>query len=240
MKKWITGGWTADFFTVAVKTTNKDNKDEMTLLLIERTCPGIHIRKMETQFDTCHSTTFIEFDDVKVPVENRIGEEGQGFKLLMLNFNHERLVIAIGACRHARLCYEHGIQYALERKTFGKMLIDHQIIRFKLAEMARQIETLFDHIERIVYQFSQGIPNARLGPQCALLKVNASKVFEYCAREASQILGGNSLVKEGKGKPVERLYREVRMSAIPGGSEEVLLDFAIRDIVKTSLEYRKR
>ena len=75
------------------------------------------------------------------------------------------------------------------------------------------------------------MPDHKLGGECALAKVQSSKTFEYCAREASQILGGSSIVKEGKGKVIERLYRDVRASAIPGGSEEILLDFAIRQAV---------
>ena len=136
----------------------------------------------------------------------------------------------------------------------------------------RQVEALQDFVERVAHQFSCGVPDSALGGMCALLKVHASKTFEYCAREASQIFGGASIVKvgagfsranlfleyaycvgfgrrivveralprclcarqcvrraqEGKGKLVERLYREVRAQAIPGGSEEILLDFAIR------------
>lgn len=105
------------------------------------------------------------------------------------------------------------------------------MIRAKLAEMARLVESLHDYVERVAYSFSQGIPDARLGGQCALLKVHASRTFEFCAREASQIFGGASIVREGRGKLVERLYREVRASAIPGGSEEILLDFTIRQAV---------
>jgi len=209
------------------------------LLLIEKNTPGISIRKMETQFDSSSNTTFITFEDVKVPIKNLIGEEGTGFMLILLNFNHERFVIAASSCRRARICYEEAIKYALVRETFGKKLIQHQLIRYKLAEMARQIESLHDNIERIAYQFSHGVPDTRLGAQAALLKVQASKTFEFCAREASQIFGGNSIVKEGKGKIVERLYRDVRAQAIPGGSEEILLDFAIRQAVSKSLKEAK-
>jgi alkylation response protein AidB-like acyl-CoA dehydrogenase len=84
-----------------------------------------------------------------------------------------------------------------------------------------------------------GNHNAFAG-QCALLKVQASKTFEYCAREASQILGGNSIVKEGRGKLVERLYREVRASAIPGGSEEILLDFAMRQAISKARKVQSK
>jgi len=227
MKQWITGGLMADYFTLAVRTGGEGFAG-ISLLFVDRNIPGISIRKMETQFDNAHSTTFIEFADVKVPTTALIGEENAGFMMILTNFNHERFVISAGASRAARLCYSEAFTYAMERQTFGKKLISHQIIRFKLAEMARQIETLHDNLERVAYSFSNGISDFKMGGACALLKVQASKTFEYCAREASQILGGNSIVKEGRGKLVERLYRDVRATAIPGGSEEILLDFAMR------------
>jgi alkylation response protein AidB-like acyl-CoA dehydrogenase len=228
-KKWITGGAIADFFTVAVRTGEPGSgMAGISLLLLDKNMPGIKIRKMPTQFDTAHNTTFITFTDVKVPVKNMIGEENTGFMLIMLNFNHERFIISAGAARAARLCYELSFKFAMTRRTFGKKLIQHQLIRYKLAEMARQIEALQDNLERIAYCFSTGVPDMKMGGQCALLKVNASKAFEFCAREASQIFGGSSVVREGRGKLIERMYREVRAAAIPGGSEEILLDFTIR------------
>jgi alkylation response protein AidB-like acyl-CoA dehydrogenase len=227
VKKWITGGLMADFFTCAVRTGGPGMAG-VSLLLLEKDMPGLKVRKMETQFDNAHNTTMVTLDDVKVPVSNLIGDENQGFMLMMLNFNHERFVIAAGTCRESRICYQEAFRYALQRKTFGKRLIDHQIIRWKLAEMARMIEALYDNLERVTYQFKCGVPDLKMGGQCALLKVNASKCFEFCAREASQIFGGASVVKEGQGKIVERLYRNVRASAIPGGSEEILLDFTMR------------
>jgi len=186
---------------------------------------------METQFDTCHGTTFITFDNAMVPVSNLIGQEGAGFRYLLLNFNHERLVISVGTCRFARLCYSEALKYSMRRKTFGKALCEHQMIRWKLGEMLRQIEALHDCNERVAFQYKSGVPDSRLGTQAALLKVMASKTFEYCAREASQVFGGASIVREGPGRVVERLYREVRASAIPGGSEEVLLDLAARQAI---------
>ena len=80
-----------------------------------------------------------------------------------------------------------------------------------------------------------GVPDSQLGGMCALLKVNASKTFEFCAREAAQIFGGSSVVREGRGALIERLYREVRATAIPGGSEEILLDLAIKQAVRFGL-----
>lgn len=230
LKKWITGGHMADFFTTAVRT-GADGAGGLSLLLIPRELPGIKVRKMETMFDTTHGTTFVELVDVMVPVQNLIGKEGEGMKMIMTNFNHERFVIAIQAVRACRLCYQESLHESMSRRTFGKRLIEHQIIRFKLAEMARQLEALQALVDSVAFQFSKGVPDHALGPQCALLKVQGSKTFEYCAREAVQIFGGSGLVKEGRGMFVERLYREVRGLAIPGGSEEILSDFAIRNIM---------
>ncbi|CAJ1399814.1 unnamed protein product [Effrenium voratum] len=233
-KKWITGGHMADFFTLAVRTGAR-GASGVSLLLVDAKLPGVHVRKMPMQFDTCHGTTFLTLDDVKVPAQNLIGQEGQGFMYLLHNFNHERFVISASTCRFARLCYSESLKYSLRRKTFGKALHEHQMIRWKLSEMLRQVEALHDFNERVAYQYKCGVPDAKLGAQCGLLKVMASKTFEFCAREAAQVFGGSALVREGPGKMVERLYREVRASAIPGGSEEVLLDLAARQAVGGAL-----
>jgi len=234
-KKWITGSLMADFWTCLVRTGGP-GAGGLSVLLLEKDMHGIKLRKMETQFDNTHNTCAVDLDDVKVPIENLIGEEGKGFNYICVNFNHERFCISVGAARNARLCYQESLHESLSRRTFGKPLIEHQIIRYKLAEMARQIEALQDMLERVAYQFSNGVPDSALGAQCALLKVQASKTFEYCAREAVQIFGGSGIVREGRGKMVERLYREVRGLAIPGGSEEILEDFAIRSVVKEGLK----
>merc|ERR1712070_92451 len=181
-------------------------------------------------FDNAHNTAFVIFEDVRVPFKHLIGEEGKAFRYVLENFNHERFAIAADVSRQSRLCYEESLKYSLTRTTFGKKLCEHQVIRAKLAEMARMVESLHDTLERTAYQFSCGVEDKKMGGQCALLKVQCSKTFEFCAREASQIFGGSSIVKEGRGKIVERMYRNVRASAIPGGSEEILLDFVIRNV----------
>jgi len=177
------------------------------------------------------ATTYVTFEDVKVPVQNLIGKENDGFKYIMHNFNHERWSIVVEASRLARVCFEEAFKYAMERKTFGKRLIDHQMIRWKLGEMARQIESTHAWLEHVTYQLttmSHAESNALLGGPIALLKVQSTKTFEFCAREAAQIFGGASYVRGGVGEKIERLYREVRAFAIPGGSEEIMLDFAVR------------
>jgi len=227
-KKWITGGLWGDYFTMACRTGGPGMLG-ISFLLVDRDTPGINIRQMKTQAGGVHNTSFITLEDARVPVDHLIGEENKGFMVLVQNFNHERFVIAAGTNRSARKCYEEAVKWAQKRKTFGKRLIDHQVIRAKLAEMVRLIEATHDNMERVAHQYACGVPDAKMGGACALLKVMASRTFEFCAREASQIFGGSSIVQEGPGMVVERLYRGVRASAIPGGSEEILLDFAMRN-----------
>jgi alkylation response protein AidB-like acyl-CoA dehydrogenase len=231
-KKWITNGIFADYFTVAVRTgTAKDGMKGLSLLLVEKEMPGVNTRKMKCSGVWSSGTTYITFDDVKVPASNLIGKEGEGFKMIMNNFNHERFAICAMTNRFSRVCMEEALKFASKRKTFGKQLIQHDVIRWKLAEMARQIESTHCWIENLAYQMQtmHHMEGAmKLGGATALLKVQCTKVMEYCAREAAQIFGGLSYTRGGQGEKVERLSREVRAMAVPGGSEEVMLDLGIR------------
>jgi alkylation response protein AidB-like acyl-CoA dehydrogenase len=222
-KKWITMGCLSHYFTTAVQT-----EKGFSILLLTRDMPGISVRKMNLQGNYLANTAQLIFEDVKVPIRNLIGVEGQGFKAIMTNFNHERFVLSVCANRNSRVCLEESIKYARVRKTFKKRLVDHQVIRHKIAEMTRAVETTHALLEQTCFLMDQKIPAKQLGGICALAKVQCSRTFELCAREASQIFGGNGYLREGKGKRVERLYREVRAAAIPGGSEEILLDLAMK------------
>merc|ERR550514_2731606 len=123
----------------------------------------------------------------------------------------------------------------MKRKTFGKTLMEHPVIRWKLAEMARMVEATHAWLEQVTYQMNTMQPleaTFKLGGPTALLKVQCTKVFEYCAREAAQIFGGLGYTRGGQGEKVERLSREVRAMAVPGGSEEVMLDLGVRQSQK--------
>merc|ERR1711957_159451 len=175
--------------------------------------------------------------DVNVPFGNLIGKENKGFQLIMSNFNHERFGICAMTNRFSRVCMEEALKFACKRKTFGKLLIQHDVIRWKLAEMARLIESTQCWIENVTYQLQtmhKQEATLKMGGTTALLKVQCTKVFEYCAREAAQIFGGLSYTRGGQAEKVERLNREVRAMAVPGGSEEVMLDLGIRQSRKIS------
>lgn len=241
-KKWITNGMFSDFFTVAVRTGGPGMKG-LSLLLLEKGMPGLNCRHMKCSGVWPSGTTYITLDDVKVPAANLIGREGNGFKMIMSNFNHERWGFVVQANRLARVCLEDAFKYAMKRKTFDKKLVDHQVIRFKLAEMARQIDATHAWLEQVTYQVSTIKDKAQrdkmLAGPIALLKAHSTKTMEYCAREAAQIFGGASYVRSGVGERVERIYREVRAYAIPGGSEEIMLDFAARQAIKSAAKALK-
>jgi alkylation response protein AidB-like acyl-CoA dehydrogenase len=220
-KKWITNGTFADYFTVACRT-GEPGFNGLSFLLIERGMPGVTTRQMKCSGVWPSGTAYITFEDVKVPKENLIGKENKGFKYIMQNFNSERIGIVIQANRFARCCVEEALKYAHKRKTFGKRLVDHPVIRNKFANMIRKVEATHAWLEILVYQ-AKNMPTElqpiRLGGPIALCKAQSTRTFEFCAREAAQIFGGLAYTRGGQGEKVERLYREVRAFAIPGGSE---------------------
>jgi len=233
-KKWITNGIWCDYFTTAVRTGG-EGMNGISVLLIERSLGGVSTRRMDCQGVWSSGTTYVTFEDVKVPVGNLIGKENQGFKVIMTNFNHERIGIIIQSLRFARVCYEESVKYASKRKTFGVKLINHPVLRQKLAHMAGRIEACWAWLENMVFQAERmGDTEAmlKLGGAIAGLKAQSTLTFEFCAREASQIFGGLSYSRGGQGAKVERLYRDVRAYAIPGGSEEIMLDLSMRQSMK--------
>ncbi|KAI9259106.1 acyl-CoA dehydrogenase/oxidase [Helicostylum pulchrum] len=240
-KKWITQGAYADFYTVACRTGGT-GMGGVSLLLVERTMPGVTARYMDVQGMWGSGTSYITFEDVKVPKTHIIGKVNQGFKYIMHNFNHERIGIIMQANRLARVCIEEALKYSFKRKTFGQRLIQHAVIRNKFGHMIRQCEATHAWLESVLYQLhtlpEEATPTLLAGP-VALLKAQATVTFEFCAREASQIFGGLAYTRGGQGEKVERLYREVRAYAIPGGSEEIMLDLGVRQALKQVMDANK-
>ncbi len=222
-KMYITGAMRADYMTTAVRTGD-DGSSGISLLLIDMDSPGITRTRLKKQGWWASDTAQIFLDDVRVPVENLLGAEHHGFGGIMMNFNGERLGMASGCTAMARVCLEDAAAYAQERKTFGKRLADHQVIRHKIAEMYRHVNATQAYLEHCAWRVQNGeTPVADL----ALLKVQATTTMEFCAREAMQIMGGAGYMR---GCRVERIYREVRPNAIGGGSEEIMRDLAARQL----------
>ena len=221
-KTYITGGMRADWVSTAVRTGG-DGAGGVSMLLIPTDAEGFSRTALDRKQGWWASdTATLYFDNVRVPVANLIGEENRGFLVIMTNFNAERMAMASGMEALGRVCLEEAVAWARERKTFGKRLADHQVIRHKIAQMKQKLNATQAYIRICFEAIEAGRPNPG---DIALLKVQASETMEFCAREAMQILGGIGYMR---GNRVERIYREVRVNAIGGGSEEIMRDLAAR------------
>ncbi|KAF4620211.1 hypothetical protein G7Y89_g14610 [Cudoniella acicularis] len=234
-KKWITNGLWSDYASMAVRTGGPGPSGLSMLVVPLLNTPGVNMRRIRVGGQTSAGTTFIELDDVKVPVENLIGKEGKGMIYVMQNFNHERLTIAIGVNRLARVALSSAFEYCMKREAFGKTLMEQPVVRHRLAKCGADLEAHWAWIEQFVYsmtKLSEEEGNRELGGLTALAKAQAGRVIESCASTAVLLFGGNGYTKTGQGEIAERIYREVPGARIPGGSEDVMLDLAIRQLVK--------
>ena len=222
-KMFITSGMRADFYSVAVRTGGPGAAG-VSLLLIERDRAGFTRTPLKKMGWWCSDTAALYFEDVRVPAANLIGEEGRGFKAIMANFNMERLGMAAQAVGYAQAAQDDAVAWARERHTFGKPLIESQVIRHKLVDMQMKIEAARAYLYDCAWAVQQGEhPAARL----AMLKNCATQAMQFCADQAVQILGGAGFMR---GSRAERIYREVKVMMIGGGSEEIMKDLAARQM----------
>ncbi|WP_315812003.1 acyl-CoA dehydrogenase family protein [Bradyrhizobium sp. SZCCHNR2028] len=222
-KTFITSGMRADYITVAVRTGGPGPAG-VSLLLVPGDTPGLTRTKLDKMGWWASDTATLHFGGCRVPVENLIGEEGQGFKLIMHNFNSERMGMAASCTAFARVCLDDAIAYARERQTFGKPLAQHQVIRHKLVDMAQRVAASQAMLEMLAWRLEQGDnPVAEI----CMMKNQATQTMAYCASEAVQIFGGAGFMR---GIRVERIYREVKVNAIGGGTEEIMKDLASRQM----------
>jgi acyl-CoA dehydrogenase len=223
-KTFISGGTRANWLTTAVRTGG-EGISGISLLLIPMDAAGVSWTKLDRkQGWWCSDTATIYFDNVKIPAENIIGEENQGFLPIVHNFNKERLGIISLSLGAAKACMEEAAEWAMERKTFGKPLSKHQVIRHKFAEMLKRINATQAYMDMCAWQMQN---NTIKIEDISMCKVQATETMEFCAREAMQIMGGISYIR---GCKTERIYREVRVMAIGGGSEEIMRDLTSRQL----------
>lgn len=222
-KAFITSGMRADYITTAVRTGGT-GAGGISLILVEGDRPGLSRSRMDKMGWWASDTAMLYFEDCRVPVENLIGPEGGAFKIIMRNFNDERLTMAAGATSFARVCLEDSIAYARERQTFGRPLSQHQVIRHKLVDMAQRIAASQAMLELLAWRLEQ---NEDPVAEICMLKNQATQTMAFCANEAVQIFGGAGYIRGAK---VERIYREVKVNAIGGGTEEIMKDLASRQM----------
>ncbi|EPQ54019.1 acyl-CoA dehydrogenase NM domain-like protein [Gloeophyllum trabeum ATCC 11539] len=224
-KKWITNGT----FTTGCKT-----EDGFTVILIERG-EGVETKHVKTSYSPTAGTAYVTFDNVKVPVENTLGEEGMGIFVMLSNFNHERWVMCCSSARSQRLIVEECLKWTQQRKAFGKPLNSQAVIRSKLAAMIARAESVQNWLENITYQMcnmSYKQQASKLAGQIAFLKTYSTRCAQETARDAVQIFGGRGITQSGMGQFIEHYHRTAPFDALLGGAEDVLADLGVRQATR--------
>ncbi|MGA0075040.1 MAG: acyl-CoA dehydrogenase [Flavobacteriaceae bacterium] len=215
-KNWITNGGHADVYLVMAQTDASLKSKGINALIIEKGAPGFNLGPKEQKMGIRSSDTHtLQFSDVRVPKENRIGDEGFGFAFAMKTLAGGRLGIAAQALGLAQGAYERSVDYAKQRKTFGQLIGSHQAIAFKLAKMATDIEAA----RLLVYKAAQlKDRGASIDRASAMAKYWASKAAMEVTTEAVQLHGGNGYVVEYH---VERMMRDAKITQIYEGTTEI-------------------
>lgn len=226
-KNWITNGNTADVYLVIAQTDREKGHRGINALIVEKKTDGVTVGKKEDKLGIRGSDTHsIMFQDVKVPKENRIGEDGFGFKFAMKTLDGGRIGIASQALGIASGAFELATKYSKERKAFGKAIMHHQAIAFKLADMATEIEASRLLCLQAAYLKDQHKP---YGQASAMAKLYASKTAMAVTVEAVQVHGGYGFVKEYH---VERLMRDAKITQIYEGTSEIQKMVIARGVLK--------
>ncbi len=229
-KNWITNGGTSQVHLVMAQTDPEKKHRGINALIVETSWPGVVVGAKEDKLGIRASDTHtIMYNDVKVPKENRIGEDGFGFKFAMNTLNGGRIGIAAQALGIAAGAYELAVEYAKQRQAFGKPIAQHQAIAFKLADMATEIEAARLMVYRAAYMKDQGLDFAQAA---AMAKLYASEVAMRHTVEAVQIHGGYGYVKEYH---VERLMRDAKITQIYEGTSEVQRIVISRNVLNGEL-----
>lgn len=215
-KRFITHGGIADLYVIFATVDRSLGHQGITAFIVEGDAPGLSAGKKEEKMGmrACHTGDVI-LEDVRVPVENRLGEEGEGFYIAMQAFEHTRPTVAACAVGVARAAYEYALQYAQERVQFGKPIIAKQAIRFMLADMATEIDAARLLAWRAAWRVDQGLP---CNIQASMAKVYAADMAMRVTTDAVQVLGGYGYMRE---YPVEKWMRDAKILQIVEGTSQI-------------------
>ncbi|MEJ3655937.1 acyl-CoA dehydrogenase family protein [Actinomycetes bacterium KLBMP 9759] len=215
-KLYITSGVRADFVTTAVRTGG-DGHGGVSLLVIEKGRPGFTVsRKLEKMGWLCSDTAELSFDGVRVPADNLVGAEGTGFVQIAQQFQSERISLAVQAYATAQRCFDLTTEWVRQRETFGRPLVSRQVVRHKMAEMAREIDVARTYTRTVASRWVEG---EDVLMQTAMAKNTAVRACDTVVHECVQLLGGMGYMREHE---VERHYRDARILGIGGGTTEIM------------------
>ncbi len=216
-KAFISGGGVSDVYVCMVRTGG-DGAGGISCIVVEKGTPGLSFGKQEHKLGwKSQPTAAVIFDNCRVPVANRIGEEGEGFKIAMKGLDGGRLNIAACSIGGARFCLEQAVDYTRERKQFGKPLNAFQALQFKLADMATELDAARLMLHRAALSLDARSPEATV--QCAMAKRFATDTGFQVANDALQLHGGYGYIKE---YPIERIFRDLRVHQILEGTNEIM------------------
>jgi acyl-CoA dehydrogenase len=230
-KVFITSGMRADWITMAVRTGEAGSKGSggISMLLVPGDVKGLSRTRLDKMGWWCSDTAHLRMQGVRVPAGHLLGEEGGGFRIIMSNFNGERLAMSAMALGFAQACFDEALDWARQRKAFGGPLVDKQVIRHKLVDMRMRIESTQAWLDAVTALADEG--KLESDPHCVaqvcMLKNHATQAMQFCADQAVQILGGMGYMR---GTKCERIYREVKVMMIGGGAEEIMKDLAARQL----------
>jgi acyl-CoA dehydrogenase len=225
-KTFITSGLRADWITLAVRTGGPGAAG-LSLIAVPGHAPGLTRTELRKMGWWCSDTATLHFDGVRVPADQLIGDENAGFRIIMANFNGERLLLAASACAFAQVCLDEALAWARQRQTFGAPLVQHQVVRHKLMDMRMHIQASRAMLSDVTRRFEAHPDDAETVADLCLLKNQATQTMQHCADAAVQILGGMGFMR---GTKSERIYREVKVMMIGGGAEEIMKELAARQL----------
>jgi acyl-CoA dehydrogenase len=235
-KVFITSGVRADWITVAVRTGEPGSRG-ISMIVVPGDVGGLSRTRLDKMGWLCSDTAQLRFDEVRVPARYLVGEEGAGFKMIMGNFNGERLAMSALALGFAQACHDEALAWARDRHAFGGPLVEKQVIRHKLVDMQMRISSteawLHSVTEAADADWGSHPLNEKLGSdpnlvaEVCMLKNHSTQAMQFCADQAVQILGGMGFMR---GTKSERIYREVKVMMIGGGAEEIMKDLAARQL----------
>ena len=216
-KIFITNSVHADVFCLAVKTDKDAQARGISLFLVERDTPGFSLaKKLDKMGCNSSDTGELVFEDMRVPRQSLLGEEGKGFYYIMQNFQDERLIGADMAVSASQQALEDTLKYTRERETFGQRIFDHQVVAHRLADMATELEAA----RQLTYYAADVLASGRdCSTEVSMAKLYACNVANKIAYECVQLHGGYGYMKEFA---VERFYRDIRQASIAGGTAEIM------------------
>ena len=224
-KTFITNGVYSDYLIVAAKTDMSLGGKGISIFLIDREVKGLTSTKLDKLGWRASDTGEIAFDNVEIPAENLLGEEGKGFPYIMQHFALERLVMAINAHARAEFALEYAIQYMSERQAFGKSIDKFQALRHSVAEMASEIEVCKEFNYSVTKRLDDG---QYVVKEATMAKLTATKMADKVIYECLQLLGGYGYMED---YPMARLLRDSRLGPIGGGTSEILKEIIAKIII---------